>query len=426
MKNSAYNLILPLETENDEYIIFNTLSNSLLLADGELAGAIEDRRYDLLDENTVSAMKAGGIFIEDETDEKMIFSKKYREILDSSEELRFVIITTYKCNLACSYCYEGRGTVVSEDMSPEIRDKAIEAIKKRALPTDCKSLKIMLFGGEPLMNPDTGLVIMKELSRWCGENGLKYEGSMVTNGTLATRDLVDKFRPYISTVQLTLDGPKEYHDGIRVFKNGSGTYGKVMDAIKAFRSAGIFVALRIQVNENNVGLLDTLKEELDRNGIAADKGIRQFPSLIKKYSEFCNMDCELLEDCDPAVLSKILEFEKNMKPSARFVPCHIYANMFVIDPAGDVYKCITEVAQKENVLGTVKNGRLELSGKYSDFMSRDPLGFPECAQCSYLPVCGGGCPYMARKTNGTCHSSFCGMTKEVVEQKLTGYMEGRR
>jgi uncharacterized protein len=194
----------------------------------------------------------------------------------------------------------------------------------------------MLFGGEPLLNHDIGLNVLEEVSTWSKSEGISFEGAMVTNGTMATPHVIEAFSRYIRTVQLTLDGPRLYHDRQRIYRNGNRTYDKILDALRLFRKAGIYVALRIQVSAENSGCIDELLAELKCAGVLDDPGVTLNISPLRKYTELCSSYGNFLESGEADALTRLWKYDKNQKPGAWILPCLVYSCIYIIDPHGDV------------------------------------------------------------------------------------------
>ena len=85
---------------------------------------------------------------------------------------------TSHCNLRCEYCHNSEYSNRTDDMSTEQILQLIRSIKQK-YPIN----KILLTGGEPLVNKDI-CVILKQIS----DLGIKAD--MVTNATLLTEDTV--------------------------------------------------------------------------------------------------------------------------------------------------------------------------------------------------------------------------------------------
>src|ERR1039458_3157573 len=76
--------------------------------------------------------------------------------------------------------------------------------------------------------------IAGELSRAAKERKTTFEFSLVTNGTLLTRSVVEELLPLgLKGAKLTLDGPPEIHDQQRPFVSGCGSFVTILANIKA-------------------------------------------------------------------------------------------------------------------------------------------------------------------------------------------------
>ncbi len=104
-----------------------------------------------------------------------------------------------------------------------MHDDVADAIVKYLISKKAHKINITWFGGEPLMN-------FKEIERISSSlmnNGVMYAASIITNGTLFTKGMIEKLDEYsIKSVQITLDGKQPQHDKKRFFANGKGTYAK--------------------------------------------------------------------------------------------------------------------------------------------------------------------------------------------------------
>lgn len=147
-------------------------------------------------------------------------------------------LVTEDCNLSCEYCFEksGRKTFI---MSKEILEKGIDLLFKNAKKTNSKRVNILLFGGEPLMQPkvikqifDYGLKL-EELT------DIKFTSDIITNGTLMNDEIFELFKKYKDKVrlscQISVDGIKVAHDMYRVDANGNGSFDTIEKNLPRFK-----------------------------------------------------------------------------------------------------------------------------------------------------------------------------------------------
>lgn len=417
MKSSMFNVFVPAK---NGYCIYNTLNQSVLFCDEELKNALESNP-DVLPSEYGAALKKVGVILDDTTDELLAYKYLYDCKAFETQKIQFVVITTYKCNLACPYCYEGKGEVYSQKMDHEMAEKIMKAMKNRILHLQSKFITLILFGGEPLLNFDVGIKIVKEMGVWCKKHDRVLRTFMVTNGTLLTKEICHLLRDHIDGVQLTVDGPQVYHDTTRIYKNGKGTYTDVIRALKTALECGIDVSLRVQISKENCHSMDQLFQDLKPFLESGKVTLNIAP--LSRYSGICsNFSSQFLEKEDQeTVLPAVLQYNPHLQPGAQCVPCVAFSNSLIFDGNGDIYKCITTVGEDKRI-GYISDKGIVFEPELYTFMGRDPLKIPECSACCYLPLCGGGCPREAFLTHGTYQSAVCGGSKKVYYEMIAAYV----
>lgn len=103
-------------------------------------------------------------------------------------------------------------------------------------------------------------------------------------------------------------------------------------------------------------------------------------------------------------------------------------NMMVIDPEGYVYKCWELIGNKDHAVG-----KLDKYGNILDInpiefnrslYGADPLYNKECVECSYLPMCAGGCPVQRVENEFEgFNNELCTSHKDHIKEWLTTYLE---
>lgn len=129
-----------------------------------------------------------------------------------------------RCNLRCSYCYfqqkEG-GKTCNVMMKDEILKSLIDAT--------CSNQNIVEFiwhGGEPLLaGIDFYRRIIEYESNWSSDE-IKIFNSIQTNGTLINERWVAFFSANNFAVGISLDGPAQFHNQVRVYRDGKRSFKK--------------------------------------------------------------------------------------------------------------------------------------------------------------------------------------------------------
>ena len=137
------------------------------------------------------------------------------------------LLFTQRCNMACKYCFE-----------PEKQENKMTKMQMLDFAENLPSNKIMMFGGEPLIDMDLFTTLhdaisakeLNEVQKTQLLQSFTVQGSLITNGTLIEKN-IDILKKYKVGLQISVDGPKEINDLQRVYKNGSGTFDDVMSGV---------------------------------------------------------------------------------------------------------------------------------------------------------------------------------------------------
>ena len=429
MKASYYNVFFPYE---DKYILFNTLRGPIFVVDAEVKDILEKNDVLSLNDEYKEAFEKSGIIVKDELNEQDTYKFIYERSKYNMVSTTLHVITTYKCNLGCIYCYEGKGELEHKSMDKKTAECAVQFIKTFTENNNSKSLGIELFGGEPLLNMPINLLVVKELSTWCEENDTYFSVNAITNGTLSTEENVEQLAQYKSSFLVTVDGPKEIHDKRRLYKNGKGTFDDIMEGLYRVRDAGLGIMVRINVDEANkdhiVQFFNFLKDEGLNNVVISIKPVFNTSAACLSYS-FCMPDLEglkVINDLYSVARSMNFKTEDPVRPLPQGACSAQKMSYFTIDPFLRLFKCAILPPYEKNAVGTVnmEDASPEFNHVNIDFMSRDPMVIEPCNTCKLVPVCRGGCPVEIFETKGTTHSCVCreeGMY-DTMKENLTYFV----
>ena len=149
-----------------------------------------------------------------------------------------------RCNLNCSYCYVFNMADSSWKrrpalMSNEVFEAALSRTLHQCRVTGQDRILIAFHGGEPcLIGPDT-------FDAWCGRardvlgETVKVHLVMQTNGTLLDSRWIDLLRKYRVSVGISMDGPQEIHDAMRVDHRKQGSYDQVVRGLRLLQEAEV-------------------------------------------------------------------------------------------------------------------------------------------------------------------------------------------
>lgn len=269
-------------------------------------------------------------------------------------------------------------------------------------------------------------------------HGLRFSAHMISNGYLLSKERVDELLDlHINKIQITLDGNEETHNKRRNVKNGNSFQTILKNLDYLFEKTNkIQIAFRISVDETNKDQYAEINNMLVNR--YRGKNMFIYPGFI--YSTYretegcasiegCHMDREtkanfLIEQADKIELSgNRLYYPRINRPEcmARRI------NSFLIDARGDVYKCWDDIGIEERIISNIHREGIikvnsELNNKY--LVGNDVYSNAECLDCFYLPICGGGCPYM--RVHNADVADVCVVSKDKINDFLETHFEEKK
>lgn len=157
---------------------------------------------------------------------------------------------TEKCNLRCTHCYQGEGSI-DETPLQEIKKTVAEAsdmINEWSSTYDIPFTRSMnITGGEPFLRHDL-FDILREIKKQ------GFEIYLLTNGTLVDRVRAQKLADLgLDGVQVSMEGREDVHDSIR----GQGTFRAAASGVQHLVDCGLSVTLNVTISSLNA---DQVKE----------------------------------------------------------------------------------------------------------------------------------------------------------------------
>jgi uncharacterized protein len=326
-----------------------------------------------------------------------------------------VLNLTNQCNLSCQYCYEfGADKVATPDGKPKFMDFETAAASVDFLLRQSpgrRAVHITFFGGETLMNfPLLKKVVVYAKER-AAEQGRSIDFSLTTNATLLTPAIIEFLSENHIGVTVSMDGPPELHDQLRVFANGRGSYDIIEPRVRALLqdhrtrpiaarvtlTSGVSDVLRIFRHlKNDLGFhevgfapVTTSPNRLYAiNDRGMDQVLAQFNALAEEYLEYA-LRGELHGFSN--VSDTLSELYQGVNKSH---PCGAALGLVGVGPSGDIAPCHRFVDSDTHTLGHISTG-IDRE-KQKDFLSRGHIGSKyDCHTCWARPLCAGGCHHEA-------------------------------
>ena len=225
--------------------VFNTFSGAIIVFESNNENVFNNSVGDL-DFNTLEAYKRAGIVVDDFVDERKILNNNRQDFIDRKSIPIFRILTTYKCNANCFYCYEDKKQNIS--MQTCLSESIIEFIKKH-IGID-NSVKIQWFGGEPLLNHSIITIINQALR----QNNIKVFNSIISNGSLFSKEIIRMAKKEwdLKNVQITLDGLGIVHEKRKNYYNFPNSFEQTINVIQQLVENEIKVSIRINYDSLNI------------------------------------------------------------------------------------------------------------------------------------------------------------------------------
>lgn len=410
------NHIIFVELENSHKLIINSLFGLVDKIDEFTFNIIRKWRScaEIVPSNEVEAklfhkLKARNYLIGSHEEE----SAKKAQILRNLHEYhkfnknhsQLTLVLTYECNFNCSYCFEnevisrksadssnGKSLGKMIRMTPEVVDAAFELIGPK-VNTVC------FFGGEPLLQSNKAIIeyVFKRFPE------KKYR--IITNGyylvdytdLLATVNIVD--------IMVTIDGCEKTHNDRRKLISGAPTYAKIIEGIRACLEVGIPICIRINLDVSNINESNMLKENLIKQfsaykdllsfevvplkGLSTEDKNEVYSHLYTNYIKYSaqeRIQMNRAMNTFSPIVNAVVHSGK-LKPVYSY--CYAHEDGFVVDPYGYIFPCLMTVGKNELAIGKVYP---EIDLYDISIRNRNIDTIPECRECKYSLLCGGGCP----------------------------------
>lgn len=206
--------------------------------------------------NLINALHEEKILIEStEYDDKVL--NNVREVANSPKIRVAYFLMTDDCNLNCNYCFikKGMGTdYKTSSMSEETAIAGLDMYSRLSSGDDHDERTIVIYGGEPLLNSETTIMLIKKITEYRNAGLLhkKTITSIVTNGTLLTDEILEAIKANGVALGISIDGSKLAQDNNRKFNSGINSYESVMEAIEKCRKHGVEFSISSTISWDNI------------------------------------------------------------------------------------------------------------------------------------------------------------------------------
>lgn len=411
-KYLIYSDILDDSKRETQRIIYSTRSGDAIVVPDRICKDIKINNYEILPPSILQQLFRSEILVPEHDNEFETILAQNIEAEKDDKTLAFVIQPTANCQLGCHYCGQShKKHTLTDDLIPRILQRVAELSQEKAFD----SMYITWFGGEPLLGYNQIKKISKEFIKLCDHKTWHYSSKIVTNAVSLKQNIALQLITdcKVTYFQITIDGTKDFHDKRRVTKKGSnGTFDIILSNIinlldlDSFQESKCFLEIRMNIDKTNYESIPDLIDLLASYKIyEKNVGLTFAPILDWGGNEASSesLDNDLYGELE--IEWFIHAYSKGFKPgniipARRHAPCMVVnKSSEVLDAYGNIYPCyelpITPAYNKpEYKIGNLKFPKQTYNNEAvpRNWFRDIKENISWCPDCTYFPVCGGGCP----------------------------------
>ncbi len=408
-------------------VIYSTRTARIRLLNDISWQMIISEEYENLPKELLNSLIEMELLVEKNEDELATVISRHRDAT-KDDTLSFVVQPTAFCQLGCDYCGQQH---LAKWLNPRHQDQLVTRLSNKLSVGGFSKLKIGWFGSEPL----SGINVMRLLSpRFIAiaeEYNCIYGSSIVTNGVglseSVSLELIDVHK--VTSINITIDGTREYHDARRHYKGTERpTFNRIFENLKNLvkvAPAELEIKVRTNVDRRNYeGVLPLihmiadarLQHRINHYAVPVHSWGNSAHDRALPQDEFAEREIEWFVE-----MAK-LGFRVGLIPPLQPVVCMaVTPHSELVDAHGNLFNC-TEVSYvpKFGDTNIYKTGHLsgceapENRKIFGDFNIRVLNGEFPCTNCRMLPVCGGSCPKAWLENHIPCPSAKNNIEKRLV------------
>ena len=448
MQPSMFNVRAPIEGSADVFLM-NTFSDAQIIVSPDVVDLIDrisEQGVPRTDEerSTLEVLAEHGFLVNSREHERHELETYFRAVRENSETLKITVLTTLQCNFACGYCIQGDHGDYNKHAAKMSLDTAVRVAdwtERRLDVLRPSRLVLTFFGGEPLLNLPVMYLLAERLHASCEARGITLSISIVTNGLLLTREVVERLKPFgLFGIKITLDGDRDTHNRMRPLRGGQGTFDKIIANVRQVASL-VKISIGGNFDADSVDSYPALLDFLGEQDFAEKLGRVTFKPVIRETQisgkgiipltavgsegKPLNGACMtsagtgVSTGCDSCgVVDEQMAFlrEETKKHGFSTVdgvhmgPCEIHkSHAHTIGPDGSLYACPGFAGEARQSVG-------HIDGRDDAFRTQALRNFERlsawkmCHDCAFIPVCAGGCTVAAHNELGDMHAPNCHKT----------------
>ena len=350
------------------------------------------------------------------------------------------IFPTSDCNLRCVYCYADAGRLRRRMPWPVAR-AAVDQVVSNARRVGAPVCIIGFHGGgEPSLHWDLVRRATDYARDLTARNGLEHRIHMASNGLLSRRQR-DYISANFSSINVSVDGPRDIHDRQRPTKGGRGSFDAIMETLTDLDERKFSYGVRSTITARSV---DRMPEMVDFFADTLKLTYLHFEPLF-----YCGR-CVTTKWQAPDERAFARAFGHAMaRAKARGASvfysgarldtlvskfCAAAGDGFSVTPEGDVTSCFEVCDSRDPRAGTYHYGRFDPSRRSFTFDAAKLArlrelrvdNFAFCRDCFCKWHCAGDCLAKVLPAGDPVRhrgSKRCGMNRQITKLQLAQLIE---
>ena len=338
------------------------------------------------------------------------------------------LIMCEECPFRCTYCihfanskhYYSKEKMMKEEVAKTSIDEYFKVIVKNNQP----SAYINFGGGEPLLNHPTIAKLLPYIDEYRKKLEIPIRMGINTNLSLLTEEMAENFIKYDVEVAASLDGTKEGNDKVRLKKDLTGTYDKIIHGFEILKKLGRpLKSFAMTVTEAN--FFDVDKKIIDWAESQGMKEVRIDIDIVGFVDIPIDEIIERLKMVRAYAKTKnisVIGFWSRAAENLGLIPEEEdvgfcggeRGNSVCVAPNGQVFPC----GYSNYRIGNYKDiSNIHQSKDYQDLLKQRDLNLLEdCKACPIFGLCRGGC-LITKEANKTSEkqSTMCKLYVEMMK-----------
>jgi len=359
-----------------------------------------------------------------------------------------IIQSTPLCNLDCSYCYlpdKTKHHPISIDVLQSLMQNLVDS---EILGTH---LPVVWHVGEPMLMSPTFYEEAFSILEKFNSHKCQLIHSFQTNGTLITEDYCKLIKSYNVVLGISIDGPKFIHDYHRKYKDGKGSFNKIMSGIERLKNHDIPFRVISVITDYSLDYPDEIfeffkdigcinigfnVEEIESknsitslNKIDIDRKYKNFINRIYRLNQNCGRHLKIreFEQMESGILHNNWETTYNTQTSPlSIISVDWQGNYSTFSP-----ELVSAVEASEKfIFGNVKEhlfAEVYKNERFQEVYSAIVEGVDKCQKmCDYFSICRGGAPANKYFENGSFASTetlYCRLSRQRIADVVLENLE---